>query len=60
MDMPAFGNFPNVQYPKRQLPKSARAAALSTHTVLAAALDPPAHPSLSARPPVQPTALQRA
>jgi len=50
-----------VQFPKRQLPKSVLAAALSPSTyVLATALDPQVHPSHSAQPPLQPSAPQRA
>ena len=34
------GNFPNVKFTKRQLPKSVLATALSSHPVLAALLGP--------------------
>ena len=49
-------NFPNVQFLKCQLPKSVLAVALALKPVLAAALGPLTHPSLSARPPLQPAA----
>ena len=54
------GNFPNDQFPKPQLPKSVLAAALGPQPVLIAALGPLAHPSRSARPPLQPAAPQSA
>ena len=44
-------HFPNaVQFHKRQLPKSALAAALGPQPFLAAALGPLTHPNCSARP----------
>ena len=45
----ANGNFPSVPFPKRQLPKA----------VLAAALDPLAHPCHSTRPTLQPAVPQK-
>ena len=51
-DIFPIGNFPNVQFSKRQFPKSVLAAALGPQHVLAAALGPLAHPSRSARAPI--------
>ena len=59
-----LGTFPKDffkwQLPKDIFPKSVPAAALGPQHVLAAALCPLAHPSRSARPPVQLAAPQRA
>jgi len=42
-------NFPNVQFPKRELPKSVLAAALGPKYVLSASLGPLANSNRSAR-----------
>ena len=54
------GDFPNVEFPKRQLPNSVPTAALGPQHVLVSALGPLALSIRSARPPLQPAAPQRA
>ena len=53
------GNFPNVQFPKRQLLKAFLAAAIGLQSVPATALGLLAHPTHSALPPLKLAAPQK-
>ena len=57
-DILSSGNFPNLQFSKRQLPKPVLAAALGPQLVLAAALGPKTHPNRRAWPILQKEKLE--